>query len=240
GLGGVGLGGGGGSCGGGGGNVGRGRLDAFGAEGVVDFAEEEVERDGAVDLVAVDEEGGRGVDVEGLANLLGGFDGRGVLFGEAGLELRHVGLLELALFFGQVIELLGGAGEGLVGLGVLGVGADVGGVGVNVVDEVPVAGGGLGGEAVDVDGGAHGPGVLVEREVFVDDADVVAVAPGEGGEDAFVEAGAEGALEVIEADDDDGRGGRAAAGGAAVGGDHGAGIGGEVEFGELGEGFAVL
>ena len=58
----------------------------------------------------------------------------------------------------------------------VGVGADVFGVCVDVVDEVPVAGGGLGGEAVDVDGGAHGPGVLVEGEVLVDDVDLVAVA----------------------------------------------------------------
>ena len=111
---------------------------------------------------------------------------------------------------------------------------------MDVVDEVPVAGRGLGAEAVDVDGGAHGPGVLVEREVFVDDADLVAVALGEGGEDGFMEAGAVGALEVVEADDDDGSGGGAAAGGPAVGGDEGARVGGEVVSGELREALAVF
>src|SRR6185437_13606158 len=115
-----------------------------------------------------------------------------------------------------------------------------GGVGVDVVDEVPVAGGRLRGEAVDVDGGAHGPGMLLEREVFVDDADLVAVALGEGGEDALVQAGAVGAFEVVEADDDDGGCGGAAARRAAVSGDHGAGVGGEVVPGELREGLAVL
>jgi hypothetical protein len=50
--------------------------------------------------------------------------------------------------------------------------------------------------------------VLIEREVSVDDADLVAVALGDGGEDRGVEPRAEGALEVVEVDDDDGCGGR--------------------------------
>ena len=60
------------------------------------------------------------------------------------------------------------------------------------------------------------------------------------GEEAGVEAGAVGALEIVEADDEDGSGFGAAARGTAGGGDHGAGVGGDVVLDELGEGFAVV
>ncbi len=92
----------------------------------------------------------------------------------------------------------------------------------------------------DVDGGVHGPGMLVEGEVAVDDVDLVAVALGDGGEEAVVEAGAEGALEVVEVDDDDGSGGGAAARGRSASEISGAGVGGDVVLDELGDGLAVV
>jgi hypothetical protein len=79
-----------------------------------------------------------------------------------------------------------------------------------------------------------------EGEVAVDDVDLVAVALGDGGEEAIVEAAAEGALEVVEVDDDDGSGGRAATRGTASVRDHGAGVGGDVVLDELGDGLAVV
>ncbi len=112
---------------------------------------------------------------------------------------------------------------------------------MDVVDEIPVAGGRLRGHTFNVYGGVHGPGMnVVEGELFVDDTDLVAVALGDGGEDAGVEAGAEGALEVVEVDDGDGCGGRSAASGATGGGDERAGVGGDVVFDELCDGFAVV
>jgi hypothetical protein len=106
-------------------------------------------------------------------------------------------------------------------------------------DCVPVAGVGLRGEAVGVDRGAHGPGVLIEGEVAVDDADLVLVAVGDGGEHGGVHARAVGTLEVVEYDDEDGGCRGAAAPGTAVGGDEVAGVAGDVELGELREGLAV-
>ena len=158
--------------------------------------------------------------------MLGGIDGRGVLLGHAGVELRGAppgGLLLGALVAGELVELgvgavegvLGGVGLGGVGLRV-GIGADGLLVVMDVVDQVPVAGGGLGGETVHIDGSMHGPGMdLGEGEVSVDDVDLVAVALGDSGEEAVVEAAAEGALEVIEVDEDDGSRGGASAGGPA-------------------------
>ena len=55
-----------------------------------------------------------------------------------------------------------------------------------------------------------------------------------------MEASAEGALEVVKAHDEDGRGCGAAAHGAAGGGDERLGVGGDVELGELCDRLAIV
>ena len=113
-------------------------------------------------------------------------------------------------------------------------------VGVDVVDGGPIGGDGLGGEAVGVDGGAHGPGMDGKGEVAVNDADLFAVAVGEGGKELGVHAGAVRALEIVEGDDLDGGGLGATAEGTAGAGDELFGVLRDVVFVELGEGVAVF
>src|ERR1019366_3670429 len=87
---------------------------------------------------------------------------------------------------------------------------------VDVVDKVPVAVGGGGGEAVGIDGRVLGPGMdLFQREVAIDDADLVLVTIQDRGEQLRVHLGAVGAFEVVEADDEHGRVGWTATRGTA-------------------------
>ena len=126
------------------------------------------------------------------------------------------------------------------GLGGGGIGANLRCVGVDIVDHVPVAGGRLGAQAVDIDRSVHGPGVLIQRKVLIDDADLVSIALRDCGEEGLVEPSTVGALEVVEVDDDHGRGGRAATCWPSVGGDERAGVSGDIVFGELGDRLAVV
>ena len=166
-------------------------------------------------------------------DLHGGFDLLVVLLLDAGFE---VGGFEVVLFGfveGQLVERRRCGGERLV------LASKVGSLAVDGVDEVPVGGGALGGGAVHVDGGVHGPGVDGQGEVAVDDVDLVAVAGGEGWKEGGVHAGAVGALEVVEADDGDGGGGWAAAGRTAFRGDEQLGVLRDVVGVELGEGLRI-
>src|SRR6185312_8635177 len=139
-------------------DVGWGWGFAFGDQGLVDHLEEEVDGQRAVEFVAVDEERWCRVNTESETDLFALFNAGSVLLVDAGVEFVGIGFLGCGLFANQVVELRVGdvesfLGRGFAGLGILGWRrrADVAGVGVDVVDRVPIAGRRLCGEAVDVD-----------------------------------------------------------------------------------------
>src|SRR3984885_2886792 len=149
-------------------------------------------------LFAIDEQRWSRVHAEAFAQLDRLLDRGVILLCDACIERISVQILLLSFIACQSVERLVGLRETLVRA------AQISSMRMDVVDQIPVARRALRADAVGVNCGAHGPRMLIERKVAIDDVNLISVALRQCRKQLLMHLGAEGAFQVVEPNDQHG------------------------------------